>query len=59
MDFFTTENIGNLIELITRIVGVAAIVAAMTPNESDNKAVDFILNVINMFGGNFGNASNK
>ena len=46
MDFFTTENIGNLIELITRIVGVAAIVAAMTPNESDNKAVDFILNVI-------------
>jgi hypothetical protein len=30
----------------------------MTPNEADNKAVDFILNIVNMLGANVGKAKN-
>lgn len=54
----TTEFIASIVDILVHIVGVAAVVATLTPNESDNKAVDFILNLINMLGGNLGRASN-
>jgi hypothetical protein len=40
------------------VVGIAAIVSALTPNTSDNKAVDFILNILNALGANVGKAKN-
>jgi len=54
----TTEFMVSIVDILVHIVGVAAVVATLTPNESDNKAVDFILNLINMLGGNLGRASN-
>ena len=54
-----TSNGAQIIELIVQIVGVASLVATLTPNESDNKAVDFILNIINMLGANIGRAKNN
>ena len=54
-----TNNWGNLYSIITQVVGVAALVATLTPNTSDNKAVDFVLNLINMLGANVGNSKNK
>ena len=54
-----TSNWGNLYSIITQVVGVAALVATLTPNTSDNKAVDFVLNIINMLGANLGKSKNK
>lgn len=40
-------------------IGAFAAAAAGTPNKSPNPIVDFILKAINLFGANFGKASNK
>jgi len=53
-----TANGQALLELVVQIVGVASLVATLTPNASDNKAVDFVLNIINMLGANVGKAKN-
>ena len=53
-----TSNWGNLYSIITQVVCVAALVATLTPNTSDNKAVDFVLNIINMLGANVGKSKN-
>ena len=53
-----TSNWVNLYSIITQVVGVAALVATLTPNTSDNKAVDFVLNIINMLGANIGKSKN-
>ena len=58
MDFFTGANISAILEIVVQIVGVASLVATLTPNEADNKAVDFVLNIVNMLGANVGKASN-
>tara|TARA_B110000211_G_scaffold220337_1_gene266891 strand:+ start:156 stop:344 length:189 start_codon:yes stop_codon:yes gene_type:complete len=58
MEFFTSANITSLLEIIIQVIGIASMVATLTPNESDNKAVDFVLNVVNMLGANIGKASN-
>jgi hypothetical protein len=52
------ENINSIIEIALNLVGAFAVVATMTPNDSDNKFVDSILKVINILGANFGKASN-
>ena len=49
---------GENMKIVFAALGVAAIVAALTPNTSDNKAVDFILNIVNALGGNVGKAKN-
>ena len=58
MEWFTT-NWESLFVILTQVVGVAALVATLTPNTSDNKAVDFVLNIINMLGANVGKSKNK
>jgi hypothetical protein len=57
MDWLTA-NIGGIFEILTGLVGVAAVVATMTPNESDNAVIQKILNLVNLLGANFGNARN-
>ena len=52
------ENINSVIEIALNLVGAFAVVATMTPNDSDNKFVDSIFKVINILGANFGKASN-
>ena len=53
-----TANWGDIFDIITRVVGIAAIVSALTPNTSDNKAVDFVLSILNALGANVGKAKN-
>ena len=53
-----TENFSNVVEVVLNLVGAFAVIATMTPNESDNKIVAFVLNVINTLGANFGKTSN-
>jgi hypothetical protein len=46
------------IDIIAQIVGVFALLATLTPNESDNAIVDAILKGVNFFGANVAKAGN-
>jgi len=41
------------------IIGVAAVVATMTPNKSDDKIVQWVLTAVNALGANIGRAANS
>lgn len=53
------ENWDQVIKLILETIGVAAILASLTPNKTDDKVVAMIRKVINTIGFNVGNAKNK
>jgi hypothetical protein len=52
------ENVGSLLDIALKLVGAFAVVATLTPNESDNAVADGLMKFINFLGGNFGNARN-
>jgi len=43
---------------LLQLVGAASVVATMTPNKTDDKIVQMILDGINFLGGNLGKAKN-
>lgn len=45
--------------IFIEVVGVFALIAAATPNKSDDKIVQVLLNLVNFLGANFGKASNE
>mgnify|MGYP003149596487 CR=1 FL=1 len=53
-----TLNIGEVIQLITQVVGVFAIIAAWTPNAADNKVAAMLLEGVNFLGANLNKARN-
>ena len=52
------ENIGSLLDIALKLVGTFAVIATLTPNESDNAVADGLMKIINMLGAIFGNARN-
>jgi len=52
-------DILTILSGITSVVGLFAMVASITPNESDDKYAQMLLNLINNSGFNVGNAKNK
>jgi|TARA_Y100000310_G_C20548404_1_gene746781 hypothetical protein len=56
---FIIENWEALFSAVTSVVGAFAIVATLTPNQTDNELVDKVMKFINFFGANFGKAANK
>ena len=52
-------NATSVYDIVVQIVGCAALLATLTPNDSDNKAIASILNIVNLLGANFGAAANK
>lgn len=54
-----TGNYVGIISAAASIVGGFAVIASMTPNKSDDRIVQIILDVVNFFGANFGKASNN
>ena len=40
------------------VVGSFALIATMTPNKTDDKIIQWILDIINFLGANFGKAKN-
>jgi len=60
MEFQTiVDFLGTYIPVALQVVGVAAVIAAATPNKVDDKIVQFVLNALNFLGGNVGNAENR
>lgn len=46
-------------QIITSIIGVFSMIAAATPNKTDDSIVAFISKIINLLAFNFGKASNE
>tara|TARA_R100001244_G_scaffold40674_1_gene36586 strand:- start:497 stop:706 length:210 start_codon:yes stop_codon:yes gene_type:complete len=63
-----TEDVGILTYIMTNwqawfaiatsIVGSAALVATLTPNKSDDRIVQWLLDIVNFVGANVGKAKN-
>lgn len=51
-------NWATVLQIASGLVGVFALIASMTENESDNKWADKLLKVVNFLGANFGKAKN-
>ncbi len=56
---YIVENWDNIAAIALQVVGIAALIATMTPNKTDNKIVDAVSKIINLLGANFGKAKNK
>jgi len=51
--------IGVYLPVVISVVGSFALVATITPNKTDDKIAQFLLDVVNFLGGNLGKAANK
>lgn len=53
------EQIPEYVEIALQIVGVASLIAAVTPTKKDNVVLGGIKTVLNVLGGNWYQAKNK
>jgi hypothetical protein len=58
MDVFL-EFLSKWIPTALQVVGAFAVIATMTPNKTDDKIVQWLLDIINFLGGNLGKAKNE
>lgn len=57
MEFLTNpEGLG---QIIVGIVGVFALISTVTPNNVDNRILQFVMDLVNFLGANIGKAANK
>ena len=54
-----TNNYAGIISAAASIIGGFAMIASMTPNKSDDRIVQMLLDIVNFLGANFGKASNN
>jgi len=54
-----TNNYVGIISAAASIIGGFAMIASMTPNKSDDRIVQMLLDIVNFLGANFGKASNN
>jgi hypothetical protein len=54
-----SDNWQNIMSVATSVVGAFAIISTMTPNPSDDKAVNQLYKLINFLGANFGKSRNE
>jgi len=60
MDFSAfLASLPQYVEIVVQVVGAFALIAALTPNTSDNSIADFLLRLVNTLGANLGKAANK
>ena len=55
---YVMENYMQMFTAVGGIVGGVAVIASMTPNKSDDRIVQTILDMVNFLGANFGKAKN-
>jgi len=55
---YVMGNYMQILSAVGGIVGGFAVIASMTPNKSDDRVVQMILDVVNFLGANFGKAKN-
>lgn len=52
------DHIGDLIEIASMVVAIAAIIASMTPTPKDDGVVSLLRKIVDILAFNFGNAKN-
>ena len=55
---YVMENYTQILSAAGGIIGGFAVIASMTPNISDDRLVQIILDCVNFLGANFGKAKN-
>ena len=55
---FVSGNYIAILSSVASIVGGFAVLASLTPNKSDDRIVQIILDFVNFLGANFGKAKN-
>jgi len=61
MSELVSSVMGNYMQILAAaasIVGGFAVIASLTPNKSDDRIVQMILDIVNFLGANFGKAKN-
>lgn len=56
---YVSGNWAVILEIVLGLVGVFALVATLTPNKSDDKIVQYVLDLVNFLGANVGKSKNK
>ena len=56
---YIIENWDTIGEIALQVVGIAALVATLTPTDTDNKVINLISKLIHTLGAIFGKAKNK
>ena len=54
-----SDVIATYLPAVLMVVGAAAAIAMLTPNKTDDKIIQFILDMVNFVGANFGKAKNS
>lgn len=54
-----SEFLMKWVPIATQVIGSFAVIAAATPTKTDDKIVQFILDLVHFLGGNFGKAKNR
>lgn len=55
---FIQNNWAGIMTGLTSIVGGFSIIATITPNQADNKIVDYLARIVNFLGANIGKSKN-
>jgi hypothetical protein len=55
---FVGGNYIVILSSVASIVGGFAVLASLTPNKSDDRIIQIILDIVNFIGANFGKAKN-
>ena len=56
---YIIENWDTIGEIALQVVGIAALVATLTPTNADNTIINLVSKLIHTLGANFGKAKNK
>jgi len=54
-----SESVTVYLPIIISVVGSFSMIATLTPNKVDDKIIQFLLDIVNFLGANFGKAKNK
>ena len=56
---FVRENWEAIVNIATSVVAAAALIAALTPGEADNRIVSTVRKIVDLLALNVGNAKNE
>lgn len=54
-----TDHAGDVFNIVTAVIAVASLIAALTPSPKDDSVISGIRSVVNIFALNFKNAEPK
>ena len=56
---YVMRNWSLITDVVLKVVGAFAVIASMTPNDTDNRAAQMLADFVNLLGFNVGKARNE